>query len=147
MALIRKCIMKGFIACLQCVRLGADCLTDVSTLSHITAFVDCDVKLDLHQVTCFVFTATEKLYVLPLVSALRDSEEKTRKWREWKRERARTGPGNGTGQLQTYVPMGMCTTHYATAPAATEEIEGDVKNTTQKVGHLEIKRYVRFKER
>ncbi len=73
--------MKGFIACLQCVRLGADCLTDVSTLSHIAAFVDSDVKLDLHQVTCFVFTATEKLYVSPLVSALRDSEEKTRKWR------------------------------------------------------------------
>lgn len=62
MALIRKCIMKGFIACLQYVRLGADSLTDVSTLSHIAAYVDCDVKLDLHQETCFVFTATEKLY-------------------------------------------------------------------------------------
>lgn len=44
MALIRKCIMKGFIACLQYVQLGADSLTDVSTLSHIAAYVDCDVK-------------------------------------------------------------------------------------------------------
>lgn len=36
--------------------------------------------------------------------------------------------------------MSTCTTHCATAPTSTEKIEGDMKNTTQKVGHLEIKR-------
>jgi len=36
----------------------------------------------------------------------------------------------------------MCTTQCATAPTSTEEIEGDMRNTTQKVGHLEIKRMI-----
>lgn len=43
MALIRKRITQGFIGCLQYVQLGADSLTDVSTLSHIAVYVDCDV--------------------------------------------------------------------------------------------------------
>lgn len=62
------------------------------------------------------------------------------------RERAGTDPGNGTCQIQTYVPVSTCTTHCATAPTATAEIEGHMKNTTQKVGHLEIKSDVRLKE-
>lgn len=49
-------------------------------------------------------------------------------------------------QSQTYVPMSLYTTHCATAPTATEEIEADVKNARQKVGRLEI-RGVCFKGR
>lgn len=42
MALIRKCIRQRFIACLQCVLLGADSLADVNTLAY-RVHVDCDV--------------------------------------------------------------------------------------------------------
>lgn len=42
MALIRKCIRQRFIACLQCVRLGADRHADVNTLAY-RVHVDWDV--------------------------------------------------------------------------------------------------------
>lgn len=143
MALIRRCISKGLLHVCSMFRL-AQAVSQMLALccvlgDHVHWYSSLIFMLN-NQVTCFVFTASENLFYWLLFCL-----SCTRWWRVDRNvegERGGTGPGNGTGRTQTYAPVSTCTT----APKSTEEIEGDVRNTTQKLGHLEIKRMIVLKE-
>lgn len=143
MALIRRCISKGLLHVCSMLSLAQAVSQMLALCCILGAYVDwCSSLIFMlnNQVTCFVFTASESLFYW--LSC-------TRQWgvdSNAEGERGGTGSGNGTGRTQTYAPVSTCTTHCATAPTSTEEIEGDMRKTTKKVGHLEIKRLIVLKK-
>lgn len=129
MALIRKSISRGLLHVCSMFSLAQTVSQMLALCCIFCTYVDLCSSLVFMlniRVTCFVFTASKIFFFLNWL--LYKTVMSRQKSRGSERE-GETGPGNGTGWTQTYVPMSMCTTHCATAPTSTEEIEGDMKNT------------------